>query len=253
MAKFKTPAGSSSPEGKPGEKIPNGKLSDGTLKEGIRLFNMKRWELALQEFLRINTEGFTPEENTELAYYLGLCYTKLARYDDALLYLEQVIPASQNVLQVYQCRMTLAYIYVITKRSKMAEFELQKLKSNGFESPQLYTTLGYAAWMQKHIKDAVEFYEKALNMDENNTTAMNCLGYILADTGMDFFRGLRLCRKAVDLKPQNPAYIDSLGWAYFKSGDMIEARTWLRRALDMAPNEREIREHVKAANGESAS
>jgi Flp pilus assembly protein TadD len=174
----------------------------------------------------------------------------MARYDDALLYLEQVIPAAQNVLRVYQCRMTLAYIYVVTKRSKMAEFELQRLKSNGFESAQLYTTLGYAAWAQKHVKDAVEFYEKALDMDENNTTAMNCLGYILSDTGMDFFRGLRLCRKAVDRRPQNPAYIDSLGWAYFKSGDVTEARAWLRRALDMAPNEKEIRDHFRAANGD---
>ncbi|GHU56017.1 hypothetical protein FACS189442_4200 [Spirochaetia bacterium] len=253
MAKFKIPEGNHGGEREPsGGKKSGEKLSDGTLKEGIRLFNMKRWELALQEFLRINTDRFTPDENTELAYYLGLCYTKLARYDDALLYLEQVIPASQNVLQVYQCRMTLAYIYVVTKRSKMAEFELQRLKGNGFESPQLYTTLGYAAWAQQHIKDAVELYEKALDMDENNTTAMNCLGYILADTGTDLFRGLRLCRKAVDLKPQNAAYVDSLGWAYFKSGDVTEARTWLRRALNMAPNEKEIREHVRAVKGEGS-
>jgi Flp pilus assembly protein TadD len=85
-------------------------------------------------------------------------------------------------------------------------------------------------------------------MDEKNTTAMNCLGYILADTGMDFFRGLRLCRKAVDRRPQNAAYLDSLGWAYFKSGDLAEARGWIRRALELAPNEKEIREHVKVVN-----
>ncbi|GHV02525.1 hypothetical protein FACS189485_03160 [Spirochaetia bacterium] len=250
MAKFKVPDGSLASGGKDSS-IFNGKAAEGTLKEGVRLFNMKRWELAQQEFLRINTEKLIPEENTDLAYYLGLCYTKLARYEDALLYLEQVIPVSQDVLRVFQCRMTLAYIYVITRRFKMAEFELHKLQGNGFESAQLYTTLGYAAWLQKHIKESVEFYEKALEMDENNTTAMNCLGYILSDTNMDLVRGLRLCRKAVDLKPQNPAYVDSLGWTYFKSGDVAEARVWLRRALDMAPNEKEIRDHFRAANGDS--
>jgi tetratricopeptide (TPR) repeat protein len=211
---------------------------------------MKRWEIALQELLLVDAEKFSGEEHAELAYYLGLCYTKLARYDDALLYLEQVVISAQDILRVYQCRMTLAYIYVITKRSKMAEFELKRLQHNGFESAQLYTTLAYAAWLQKNYKSAVDFYEKALDLDENNTTAMNSLGYILADTGMDLMRGLRLCRKAVDKIPQSPTYLDSLGWAYFKSGELLEARTWLRRALELAPQEKEIREHLRIVTGE---
>ena len=66
---------------------------------------------------------------------------------------------------------------------------------------------------------------------------------------MDIMRGLRLCRKAVDARPQNPAYLDSLGWAYYKSGDLIEARTWLRRALELAPKEKEIQKHFKIASG----
>jgi tetratricopeptide (TPR) repeat protein len=211
---------------------------------------MKRWDMALKEFLSINTEQFGTEENIELAYYLGLCYTKLARFDDALLYLEQVVTAGQDILRSYQCRMTLAYIYVMTKRSKMAEFELGRLQNSGFESVQLYNTLAYAAWLQKNYKNAVDLYEKALDLDENNTTAMNSLGYILVDTETDLLRGLRLCRKAVDRKPQNPAYLDSLGWACFKNGELLDARTWLRRALELAPQEKEIREHVRIVTGE---
>ncbi|MDR1252404.1 MAG: tetratricopeptide repeat protein [Treponema sp.] len=225
--------------------------SEGTLKEGIRLFRMKRWEKALEEFMRIKTEGFDAGDQAELAYFMGLCYTKLTRYDDALLYLEQVVVAGQNILRVYQCRMTLAYIYVITQRIKLAEFELKRLQRSGFESAQLYNTLAYAAWTRKHYKNAIDLYEKALDIDENNATAMNSMGFILADADIDIMRGLRLCRKAVDEKPQNPAYLDSLGWAYFKSGEPVEARTWLRRALDLAPNEQEIREHFKIVTGEA--
>jgi tetratricopeptide (TPR) repeat protein len=224
----------------------------GTLQEGIRLFRLKRWEMALRELLRVQTENFSAGEQDELAYFLGLCYTKLARYDDALLYLEQVVTAGHDILRVYQCRMTLAYIYVITNRTKMAEFELKRLQRSGFESPQLYNTLAYAAWTQKSFKNAIDLYEKALDIDENNTTAMNSMGFILADAGIDVMRGLRLCRKAVDHKPQSPAYLDSLGWAYFKSGELVEARTWLRRALDLAPNEKEIREHFKTVTGGAA-
>ena len=220
------------------------------LGEGIRLYNLKRWELALAELLGVNTEKFTPEDNMEMAYYLGLCYTKLERFDDALLYLEQVVNSSHDVLRTYQCRMTLAYIYVITKRSKMAEFELKRLANSGFESAQLYTTLAYAAWAQKHAKQAVDYYEKALELDEDNATALNGLGFVLVDADLDILRGLRCCKKAVNLKPQNPAYHDSLGWAYFKNGELLEARTWLRRALEAAPHLKEIKEHIKAVTGE---
>jgi tetratricopeptide (TPR) repeat protein len=226
--------------------------SDVPFQEGIRLFRLKRWEPALQELLRVDTGDFDAGENTELAYFLGLCYTKLERYDEALLYLEQVVTAGQDPLRVYQCRMTLAYIYVITKRAKLAEFELKRLIDKGFESVQIYTTLAYAAWCQKQYKQAVELYEQALELDNDNATAMNGLGYVLVDANMDIQRGLRFCRKAVDHRPQSAAYLDSLGWAYFKNGEVQEARIWLRRALDMAPHHPEIRSHMRIVVGDAS-
>jgi tetratricopeptide (TPR) repeat protein len=221
------------------------RASGGSLAEGKRLFGLKRWDLALKEFIKVKTEAFTLEENTELAYYLGLCYTKLGRFDDSLLYLEQVITAGADPLRVYQCRMTLAYIYMVTHRSRLAEFELSQLVKNGFASAQIYTTLAYASWVRKDFAQALELYEKALEIDENNTTAMNGMGYILVDTDRDVMKGLNLCRKAVNKRPQNAAYLDSLGWAYYKSGNTPEARMWVRRALDMAPEQDEIRKHMR--------
>jgi len=220
-----------------------------SLEEGIRFFRIKRWDKALEEFLKIETSGLEPEDNLELAYYLGLCYTKLERHDDALLYLEQVVTAETDPLRVYQCRLTLAYIYVISDRSKLAEFELGRLLKSGYESIQIYTTIAYAAWTQKQYQKAVDFYEKALDMDEENTTALNGLGYILADSDIDSKRGLKLCRKAVDKKPHSAAYLDSLGWAYYKNGNINEARSWLRRAYDISPHHKEIKKHIKIVIG----
>ncbi|GHV82618.1 hypothetical protein AGMMS49991_11760 [Spirochaetia bacterium] len=139
--------------------------------EAKRLFGLRRWDKALLEFLSVDAANFTPTENTELAYFIGLCYAKLGRYDEGLLYLEQVITAGNDPLRVCQCRMTLAYIYVITGRAKMAELELGQLLKSGFESAQIYTTLAYAAWTQKQYQKSVDFYEKALDLDKNNTTA----------------------------------------------------------------------------------
>jgi tetratricopeptide (TPR) repeat protein len=230
-------------EDKPGE--------EKRLDEGKRLFHINQWGDAVKEFHLIDLDKADASEQAERAYYLGLCYTKLERYDEAILYLEQVVTDGNNPLRSYQCRMTLALIYIRTNRAKMAEFEMKRLKSAGFESAHIYNTLAYAAYAQKRYNQAIEYYEKTLELDNNNATAMNSMGYILADRGFDIIRGLQLCRKAVDIRPQNAAYQDSLGWAYYKSGEMTEARNWLRKARDCAPKENEIREHLKIVTGEA--
>lgn len=155
-------------------------------------------------------------------------------------------------MRICQCRLTLAYIYMITKRPRMAEFELDRLIKGGFKSVQIYTMAAYAAWMQKQLKRAVEMYEDALNIDPNNATAMNGLGFLLVDSGADLRRGLDLCRKAVDKRPQSAAYLDSLGWAYYKSGQLTEARQWLRKALDLAPRQKDISGHMKIIVAEAS-
>ena len=236
-----------SPHGNENPNEPEKKFA--SLEGPIRLYRLRRWDAALTELLAVDAESLSPEESLERAYYLGLCYTKLEQYEEAVLFLDQVANSGVDVFRTIQCRMVLAYIYVITNRSKLAEFELKRLEGSGLESAQLYTTLAYAALIQKQFKQAVDYYEKALNLDERNATALNGLGYILVDTGTDILRGLKCCKKAVDIKPKNPVYLDSLGWAYFKTGEHLEARTWLRRALDAAPNMKEIKEHFKIVTG----
>jgi len=221
------------------------------LLEGKRLFHMKRWENALKEFQLVDVDKSAAPEQAELAYYLGLCYTKLERYDEAALYLEQVVTVGNDPLRSYQCRMTLALIYIKTNRAKMAEFELKRLKNAGFESAPMYNAMAFAAYAQKRYRQAIEYYEKTLELDNNNATAMNSMGYILADRGFDTMKGLTFCRKAVDIKPRNAAYMDSLGWAHYKCGEITEARSWLQKAIDSAPKEGEIREHFRIVTGEA--
>jgi tetratricopeptide (TPR) repeat protein len=227
-------------------------MKAGNLHEGIRLYRLKRWQLALEELLRVDASRFMPEESLNLAYFLGLCYAKLQRYDEALLYLEQVVTTGTDPLRVYQCRLTLAFIYSITGRTKLAEFELKQLEDAGYESTHVLNTTAYTAWYEGDFDKALDYYQRTLDFDPGNTTALNGLGYILVDTGRDAVRGLYYCKQAVEKKPQSPAYLDSLGWAYFKNNFHEEAKNWLRKAYELAPDEEEIRKHMRIVLGESA-
>ncbi len=71
-----------------------------------------------------------------------------AEWDDALLYLEQVVTGGLDSARERQCRLALAYVYTVTGRHKLAEYELERLRESGDESAQVCAFLGYSAWAQ---------------------------------------------------------------------------------------------------------
>ena len=216
---------------------------DMDLKEGVRLYRENRYEDALNAFLKISSTDV--KVSFDLAYYIGLCYAKLLQYDDALVYLEQIITAGTDIARVYQCRLILAFIYTKTGRARLAEFELSKLLDAGYDSPQVHTSMAYLAYEQEKVDESLDLYEKALELDPDNSTALNGLGYVLADTEKDLTKALILCKKALDAQPDNPAYLDSLAWTYYKMGFDTEARSYIQRADAQLPDNETIKRHLQ--------
>lgn len=83
-----------------------------------------------------------------------------------------------------------------------------------------------------------------LKESPNNPIAANNLGYFLLERGIRFSEALELIKSAVEIDPTNPSYLDSLGWAYFKLGDLAEAEKHLRSALRYDPGSATINEHL---------
>jgi len=212
------------------------------MKDGMKLYRNNKYEDALVIFLGV--PAGLPGNNLELAYYIGLCYARLERYDDALVYLEQVVTADTDLARVYQCRMVLSVIYTLTGRTRLADFELRKLIDAGYESTQVFCSLGFIAFEHEKNDEATAWYEKALALDGANSTALNGLGYVLADEGRDLTRALTMLKKANNIEPDNPAYLDSLGWVYYKLGLDLEAKNFTRRAREKAPNNNTIGKHL---------
>ncbi len=210
--------------------------------EGIRLYRGRRYDDALAFFLALPA---TISEGTELAYYIGLCYARLEKYDDALLYLEQVVTSSEDLKRLQQCRLVLAILYTQTGRVRLADYELRKLLESGCQTPNVLSSLAYTAWEQDKKEDAISLYEQVLAIDPENVTALNGLGYVLASMGKDLTRALTMCKKALESSPENPVYLDSVGWVYYKLGLLNDARKFLKRARTNRPKNPTILEHFK--------
>jgi tetratricopeptide (TPR) repeat protein len=223
---------------------------EASLNEAARLYALRNWEGALESLRGVDS---TESNYLDLAYFLGLCHARLGHWDDALLYLEQVVTVGVDLMRIFQCRLALAYVYTVTGRNKLAEYELGRLLEAGMESVQVLCFLADTAWAQGRAEDAIRRYGDALKLDPESATALNGLGYILACEGKDTARALTYCRKAVDKQPDNPAYLDSLAWAYFQLGMVDEARDYVGRALVAAPGEIEILRHARSIEGEGAA
>ncbi|MGI9256589.1 MAG: tetratricopeptide repeat protein, partial [Salinispira sp.] len=177
------------------------------------------------------------------SYYLGLSYVQLEQYDEALVYLEEAIEKTDDFTQIYQSRMVVGYLYVATKRYRLAEFEFQYLLDEGYESSKVYAALGYICFKQGNVPAGIRNLEKAVTLDPENPTALNSLAFIMANEDIRIPVALSYIRRALTRKPQNPAYLDTLGWILFKNGEYHKARQILQKACELAPENIEIKMH----------
>jgi Flp pilus assembly protein TadD len=85
---------------------------------------------------------------------------------------------------------------------------------------------------------------QVLAAEPANANALNYLGYMLAVRGEQLDEAIRLVRRALDAEPENGAYLDSLGWAHFRKGDLDEAEKYLSAAAAKMPDNSEIQDHL---------
>lgn len=93
-------------------------------------------------------------------------------------------------------------------------------------------------------KEAEAAFRRLLELEPDFPEALNYLGYMWAERGENLEEALELIEKAVAMDPDNGAYVDSLGWVYYKMGRHEDALTQLRRAARLVPGDGTILEHL---------
>jgi tetratricopeptide (TPR) repeat protein len=103
------------------------------------------------------------------------------------------------------------------------------------------------------FEDAEEAFLQLIETDPGDANAANYLGYLWADRAVRLDEALELVNRAVEMDPENPAFLDSLGWVHYRLGSMEEAEFWLRRAIELNDGDGTLLAHlgeVLVASGE---
>lgn len=130
--------------------------------------------------------------------------------------------------------MDLAQVEERGKRYAEAERDASKaleLSKDASDQESATFMLGAIYDDQKRYDDAEEMFRKAIQLNPHDAMVLNYYGYMLADRGVRLDEAVSLIHKAVAEDPTNGAYLDSLGWAYFKQGNLSEAQTYLQQAV----------------------
>ncbi len=143
--------------------------------------------------------------------------------------------------------LSLAQMDTHAKKWKEAGEALDKaeqLSPKADDKLYVYFLRGALEERQKHFDGAEEAFRKALAIDPNNSTALNYYGYMLADREQRLNDALAMIQKAVKLDPQNYAYLDSLGWAYYKLGNYALAEGNLVKASQRNATDPTVHDHL---------
>ncbi len=215
-------------------------------------------------------EGHADEAN----YYLGLLDLRQGNKEAAISNFEgvqpgpQYLPAqaeiarilvSQNQSDEARARLMQARALIPELSIPLLQLEAELLSESGQaetawtlldsalkDNPgntQLLLSRAITAEKLERLDDFEADMREVLRHEPDNPSALNALGYTLANRTQRLDEAEAYIRRAHELKPDDPAIIDSMGWVKFKRGDVDGALDDLRRAYALFPDD-EIAAHL---------
>src|SRR5579863_1135245 len=141
----------------------------------------------------------------------------------------------------------LAIMYTRLKRWSDAEESLNKaeqLSTKAEDKEYVYFLRGSTFEREKKYDAAEAEFKKILAANPQNSATLNYLGYMNTDRGVQLEESLNQIKLAVSLDPTNGAYLDSLGWAYFKLGKYDLAEESLTKASLRMSSDPTVQDHL---------
>lgn len=241
--------------------------NDATLLYTLALINLeqRRYEAATVTLERLLKTG---ERTDEAHYYLGRVAEEQGNLTQAVMWYRKI----DQGLYVIEAHSRVAAIYAKQGDLNEARAYLQRLRSGAQDEVAvgLYIAEGQVLQDVGQYRTAISVYDQALTEypkdsdllyaralaaekinrldlleadlrsiladDPDNTTALNALGYTLADRTPRLDEAYDYIRRAYKTRPDDPAVMDSMGWVLFRKGQYQDAENYLRRALSILPD-----------------
>jgi len=199
----------------------------------------------LSKALQTGKEALTkypadPAIRTSHALLLG----ENGQTDDAVKILRAQLHGDAGDRETY---LNIAQVYERGRRYKEAEGTARAaevLPGQARENEMVWFLLGAIYERQKFFDKAEEQFKKVLAVNPKNAPVLNYYGYMLGDLGIRLDEAEALVQQALKEDPFNGAYLDSLGWIYFKENKFGASESTLRKAVERERHDATIHSHL---------
>jgi tetratricopeptide (TPR) repeat protein len=211
----------------------------------IMIMDTYRAAKDLPKALQTGKEALTkypsdPSIRTSHALLLG----ENGQTDEAVKMLRAQLHGDAGDREIY---LNIAQVYERGRRYREAEesaHAAEVLPGQPRENEMVWFLLGAIYERQKLFDKAEEQFKKVLAVNPKNAPVLNYYGYMLGDLGIRLDEAEALVQQALKEDPYNGAYLDSLGWIYFKENKLGVSETTLRKAVSREKHDATIHSHL---------
>lgn len=241
--------------------------------------NVLQW--ALVQGLEMNFSGAAQSALEGNAPFLASCYGRLAnaapneysgqdkvflsleeielecsRIEDALISLQappQLADALCSQMAFFQESPSIgrftaflqARLLLYLKRPREALDLLNQIQADGEAQKFVLYHQAIASEALKDMESTEKHLLAYLFLDSQNATMLNFLGYLYAEENRNLGKALKLLTLALSLSPDDPFYLDSLGWIHYRLGNFDQAAELVRKAIyGMETDDAVLRRHL---------
>ncbi|MDQ6990550.1 MAG: tetratricopeptide repeat protein [Mariprofundaceae bacterium] len=143
------------------------------------------------------------------------------------------------------------HAWILLSASYLNQKDYQKLLDTSEEgallddpSPRLMLNRAIALEHFKRYKDVETTLKQVIQDHPENTEALNFLGYTYAEQGVQLNKAKSYIQKALQLKPNDGYYLDSLAWVYYQQGHYEQAMKLQRQSLAIIKDDATMQEHL---------
>ena len=105
-------------------------------------------------------------------------------------------------------------------------------------------TLAIASDALSYWTESDSLYEGLIQSDKNDVQALNNYSYSLVERNIQLNKALDMAKKAIDLEPDNAAYLDTIGWIYYKMDNIEKALSFIRKSVELDNDNAVVLEHL---------
>ncbi len=163
------------------------------------------------------------------------------KVDEGIKALQQMQKGNDEDLDILSA---MVGVYQRAKKYGEAQNLLNSAAARFPTEEQVYFLQGSLYEKQKKYNEAEKAFRKALDLQKDDPGVLNYLGYMFADQGIHLDEAESMIQKAVRTDPTNGAYLDSLGWVYFKQNRLDLAEQYLKKALIFVITDSSIHDHL---------